>query len=68
MKITIRIAALVLIVLWGLVSNASTEIRPKCDFSCPDVYNPCRDASGRTFGNCCYCRCGSTQPDTCSSF
>jgi hypothetical protein len=65
-KTTLRIAALMLlIVLSALASDTGAKIsRPPC--ICPDVYDPYCDATGRTFSNGCFCRCSSTQPTTCT--
>jgi hypothetical protein len=64
MKITIRIATLMLlIVLSALASSSSARSSSIC--ICPDVYDPYCDATGRTFLNACNCKCSSTQPTTC---
>ena len=67
MKTTVRIAALMLlIVLSALTSDTGAKsARPPC-LLCPDVFDPACDATGRTFSNTCYCRCLSTQPTTCT--
>jgi hypothetical protein len=65
MKTTARIAALVLlVVLSALASDTGAKsFRPPC--ICPDVYDPYVDATGSIFSNGCFCRCSSTQPNTC---
>jgi hypothetical protein len=64
-KTTIRIAALMLlIVLSAHPSNTGGQSSRFC--ICPDVIDPHCDATGRTFGNGCLCRCYSTQPGTCT--
>jgi len=67
MKTTVRIAALMLlIVLSALTSDTgANSIRPPC--ICLDVYDPACDATGKVFSNICYCHCLSTQPGTCKS-
>jgi hypothetical protein len=66
MKTSIRIAALMLlIVLSALTSDSgANSFRPPC--LCPDVFDPHCDATGATFSNGCVCRCSSTQPNTCT--
>jgi hypothetical protein len=65
MKTTVRIAALMLlIVVSALPSNIDAQvIGPRC--ICPAVFDPHTDATGRTFSNGCFCQCLSTQPSTC---
>jgi hypothetical protein len=65
MKTTVRIAALMLLmVVSALPSNTGAQvIGPRC--ICLDVFDPHCDATGRTFSNDCVCRCFSTQPNTC---
>jgi hypothetical protein len=65
MKITFRIAALVLLIGLSAFSSdtGAKSIRPSC--ICPDVYDPFIDATGQIFSNGCFCQCYSTQPNTC---
>jgi hypothetical protein len=64
MKTTVRIAALMLLIVFSaLPSNTGAQSTRTC--ICPAVFDPHCDATGRTFSNGCVCRCLSAQPDSC---
>ena len=62
MKTTIRIAALMLLVIFS-ASGSKPILKPPCN--CPDVYDPACDATGRVYSNACQCRCQSSVPGAC---
>jgi hypothetical protein len=64
MKTTIRIAALMLLIVLSALTSDTGAISARSCY-CLDVIDPHCDATGRTFSNDCVCRCFSTQPTTC---
>ena len=65
MKTTVRIAALVLLIVLSALASGTgaSSVSPSC--FCIDIYDPYIDATKTIFPDGCYCQCLSTQPATC---